>query len=107
MLGMWRFVKDGQLKLYELLALTQEEGGPVLRLRHFNPRMVGWEEKDAPLAMPLIHRRGQEAVFEGPGSPGTKGLVRLTYRREGDDLTVTLDKEGRSQHFRMRKHPAR
>src|SRR5262245_27411499 len=37
MIGMWRYAADGKPKLFELLAIVQEDGGPVLRIRHFSP----------------------------------------------------------------------
>src|SRR5687767_4764549 len=36
MMGMWRLVSGGRVKLFEFLTLVQEEQGPVFRLRHFD-----------------------------------------------------------------------
>ena len=102
MIGMWRYVAKGKLQIFELLSITEEEGGPVFRLRHFDPRMVAREEKDKPLALKLVSFKDGEAAFEGPGQPA--GTVRLTYRRTGADaLSVTLDKDGSSQAFQFRR----
>jgi hypothetical protein len=102
MLGMWRYVAKGKVQILELLSITAEDGGPVFRLRHFDPRMVAREEKDKPLALKLIFVKDREAAFEGPGQP--TGTVRLTYRRPADDsLSVTLDKDGGSQTFQFRR----
>lgn len=40
MIGMWRYVGKGKLQIFEILSITDEAGGPVFRLRHFDPRMV-------------------------------------------------------------------
>ena len=102
MIGMWRYVAGGKLQIFELLSITEEDGGPVFRLRHFDPRMVAREDKDKPLALKLVSARDGEAAFEGPGQP--TGTVRLTYRRPApDSLRVTLDKDGTSQDFRFRR----
>ena len=102
MIGMWRYVAKGKLQIFELLSITQEDGGPVFRLRHFDPRMVAREEKDKPLALKLVSIKDGEAAFEGPGQP--TGTVRLTYRRHAPgSLSVTLDKDGASQEFRFRR----
>jgi hypothetical protein len=100
MLGMWRLVAGGRLRISELLSITAGEDGVVLRLRHFDPRAVAREEKDRPLALKLVRAAEGEAVFEGPGVGADTGLVRLTYRRTGPDaLLVTLDKGGTGQPF--------
>lgn len=96
MLGMWRFVaKDGRARVLELLAIAEEETGPVLRLRHFDRALVAREDKDKPLALALVSLDGpaRRAVFEGP-SP--EGMVRLRYHQpSADTLQVTLEKPGR------------
>ena len=102
MIGMWRYVAKGKLAVQELLNIADHGSGPVLRLRHFDPRMTAREEKDAPLALPLVSFGRNEAVFEGPGQP--TGRVKLTYRLETPDtLAVTLEKGGAPQLFRMKR----
>ena len=102
MIGMWRYVASGKLRISEALSILQDGTGLAFRLRHFDPRMVAREEKDDPLVLRLISRGDREAVFEGPGKP--TGTVRLTYRQPApDSLRVTLDKEGSSQAFEFRR----
>ena len=48
MLGMWRYVEAGKAKVFELLAMTAEPEGVVLRLRHFDPRLIAREDKESP-----------------------------------------------------------
>ena len=63
----------------------------ILRLRHFNPDLKGWEEKDAPLAIPLSRLGPAEAVFGG-----------LSYRRVNEDtLRIHIEmrqKDGSVEH---------
>ena len=90
MIGMFRYSKGGRTVLYEFLTIEQEAAGPVLKFRHFNRGLVGWEEKDRPLVCPLKRLSGREAVFEGtdPAKP-----LRLTFRRDGDGpLVVVLER---------------
>jgi hypothetical protein len=103
MIGMWRYVAQGRLQIFELLSITDDDGaGPVFRLRHFDPRMVAREEKDKALTLKLVGFKDGEAAFEGPGQP--TGTVRLTYRQPAADrLNVTLDRDGRSQVFSLRR----
>ena len=46
MIGMWRYAAKGRLAVQELLSIADHGDGPVLRLRHFDPKMVAREEKD-------------------------------------------------------------
>ena len=103
MMGMWRLVGDGKVKLFEFLNIVQEADGPVFRLRHFDRRGVGWEDKDKPIVLKLVVSKPREAAFEGPESSGA-GTVRLTYRRPSDDaLSVTLEKTNKPpQEFTFR-----
>jgi hypothetical protein len=104
MIGMWRLVADGKARVYEFLTLTQEAEGPVLRLRHFDRALVGWEEKDKPLVLPLVRQGAREASFEGLASDGTR--LRLHYRRPAEDrLAVTLLRGDQAQEFAFRLRP--
>lgn len=100
MVGTWRLVSNGRTKLFELLTLVEEEERVTLRLRHFDRHALAWEEKDAPLVLPLVEKGPGLAVFEGKTAAG---FLRLTYRREGEVLEATLEKPKERQSYRFRK----
>lgn len=103
MLGMWRYVSRGQARVLELLTLKDEGGLVVLRLRHFDGRLVAREDKATPVELRLVAREPNVASFEGPEVGGT-GRVRLTYRRTGPDTLVSvLEKDGKSEEFPFRR----
>jgi Domain of unknown function (DUF6265) len=103
MLGMWRYVVDGKARIYEILTITAEDGGIVMRLRHFDPQLVGREDKTTPVVLKLVSSKRRQAVFEGT-EVGGPDLVRLTYVSPSDDaLTVTLEKQGKKQGFSFRR----
>jgi hypothetical protein len=108
MVGMWRLVVGGKAKLYEMFTITAEPEGLVMRLRHFDRSGVGWEEKDRPLVLKLVRSKEKEAVFQGPG---TKGLLRLTYRRvDAETLSGVLergtsDADAERDDFLFRRKP--
>jgi hypothetical protein len=103
LMGMWRFVAKGQTRIYEILTLTQEGNHVILRIRHFNPRLVAREDKDRAVELPLVAKGKDEAVFEG-AEYNVKGNVRLTYRRPTPEtLTSILDKEGKKQEFHFKR----
>jgi hypothetical protein len=104
MMGMWRWVEKGSVRIFELLTLTQGEDGVTLRLRHFDPALVGREDKDHPAVLKLVSHKPGEAAFEGPEGSAT---VRLTYRSPGQDsLVVVLDKAGAREEFAFKRKGA-
>jgi hypothetical protein len=47
MVGPYRGLKtDGSPVFNELLLLREEKGSLMVRLKHFDPDLIGWEEKD-------------------------------------------------------------
>ncbi len=106
MMGMWRYLSGGRTRIYELLTITVEADGIVMRLRHFDPKLVGREDKEKSVELHLVAWKPREVTFEGP-AVGAPGLVRLTYSRPSDDtLSTTLEKEGKTQEFRFRRAPS-
>jgi hypothetical protein len=107
MMGMWRYVIGDAARVHELLTLTAEDGWLVLRLRHFDGKLVAREEKDQPLVLELVRRGMGTLRFEGPGA-GAAGTVALTYQSIGRDrLRVTLERDGKAQAFEFRRASAR
>lgn len=103
LVGMWRLVIGGKAKVFELLTITTEPDGLVLRLRHFDRSGVAWEDKEHPLALKLVRSKEREAVFQGKG---TEGFLRISYRRMDDALTSIVEKgasekEAKREEFRF------
>ena len=44
----------GGIMFSEHMYLTEEDGGLVVKLKHFNPDLTGWEEKDGMVTFRLI-----------------------------------------------------
>jgi len=95
MQGMWRYVTDGKARIYEILTISEEDGGLVMRVRHFDPRLVAREEKSAPVVLKLVSSADRMAAFEGP-EPNGPTIIRLTYASLSEGtLNVTLEKDGK------------
>jgi Domain of unknown function (DUF6265) len=89
MMGMFAFTKDGRARFYEFLLIEQTASGPILRLKHFNPGLAGWEEKAEVFSYPLVSLSARRAVFERPDKD-----TRLTFdATEAGALAVTLDQK--------------
>lgn len=50
----FRCVKDGKVLFYEFIVIEQQSDSiPVIKLRHFNPGNIAWEDKEHPYLYPL------------------------------------------------------
>jgi hypothetical protein len=88
MMGMYRMIKGGDPVFYELLTLSEVEGSLEIRLKHFDPKLRGWEEKEAAAAVvfPFIAQRDRRIYFDG-----------ITFEPNGDALAVYLAIEDRTK----------
>jgi hypothetical protein len=97
MIGMFRLVRDGKPVFYELLTLAEEKGSLMIRLKHFNADLTGWEEKDKTIDFPFITKADGVVHFDG-----------LAWRPEGEDamtiyLAIRRDGNIREEKFRIRR----
>lgn len=46
MLGSFKLVVDGKVQFYELMTISEVNETLILRIKHFNNNLSGWEEKD-------------------------------------------------------------
>lgn len=94
MTSTFRCVKDGKAVFYEFMIIEQTGKIPVMKLRHFNPGSIGWEDKEHPQSFPLVQLVQNKAVFAA-----ADGSLRLSYVRSATDkLDITLeekDKKGK------------
>ena len=74
MVGYFRLVRDGKPAFYEIMTLIESQGSVEMRLKHVNPDMTGWEEKNDFVTFRLVRQDATGAYFDG-----------LTFRRAGDD----------------------
>jgi hypothetical protein len=89
MMCSYRCVKDGKVIFYEFIVIEQTDTGPVMKLRHFSPGNIGWEEKDKPYDYPLMFLDKDLARFERPDKK-----TSLTFQRTSPDkLKVTLERQ--------------
>ncbi len=80
MMGMFRHYKDGEIVFYEFLLL--DETG--LKLKHFNPDITSWEEKDDFVSFEMISYTKDKIELKG-----------LVFERKSDtEMEI---------HLRMRK----
>jgi hypothetical protein len=89
MMSSYRCVKDGKVIFYEFMVIEQLDNGPVMKLRHFSPGNVAWEEKDKPYEYPLMFLDDNLARFERPDKK-----TSLTFQRTAPDkMKVILERQ--------------
>jgi hypothetical protein len=85
----YRCVKDGKIVFYEFIVIEQSDSVPVMKLRHFSPGSIGWEDKNNPYAYPLVQLSASTAVFQRPDKK-----LKMTFTRKSPEaLSVNLEKE--------------
>jgi hypothetical protein len=78
MVGHFRYWRDGQPQFYEIMMMDVVAGqGVRMRVKHFNPDFVGWEDKDGWVEFEPIAAGPDALVFNG-----------LTIRRESETRIV-------------------
>lgn len=70
MMGHFRLVRDGKPVFYEIMTLLEANGSVEMRLKHVNPDMTGWEEKNDFVTFRLVRHAPDALFFDG-----------LTFRR--------------------------
>jgi len=79
MVATFRLIRNGEVQFYEICTLEPEDGSVIYRVKHFDPGMKGWEEKDEYVAFPLVKLEHHKAYFSG-----------LTIERNGNTITQYL-----------------
>jgi len=107
MMGVFRWMKGGKVWMNELITIVDEGEEIVFRLKHFDAKMVGWEEKGECLTLKLVRSGANEVVFE---ESKPKQPLRITYRKMGEDsLVVVLESLGdgkpKADEFTFRRAP--
>jgi hypothetical protein len=98
MVGHFQQVKDGKVGFYEFYQFVPAGKSLLLRIKHFNADLTGWEEKAQTVDFPLVAVERDAVYFDG-----------LTFRRAGEDgleaFVVVEQRDGRKQEisFRFRR----
>lgn len=85
---------DGTQRFSEILLLDVFEDGPAMRVKHFTPDFVGWEDKDAYLTFVLEETRDGYGRFRG---------LTLELTEDGRQIATLMmrDAEGNPREERL------
>lgn len=93
MMGMFRFMQEGKLQMLELMTLSEKDGVISLKVKHFSPDMVSWEEKEKFVEFPWIEKDDKGCYFEG-----------ITFAPDQNRLAIYVamkGKEGKMDEIRF------
>jgi hypothetical protein len=82
MMCAFRVLKDGKVWFYEISLIAEDKGSLVLRVKHFNADLTGWEEKAEVENSALVKLEPDAVYFDG-----------ITFRKRPDggmDVYVTI-----------------
>ena len=82
LMAMFRWVRDDEVLFYEIEALEAEGEHVYLRVRHFDPGLIGWEERTEPHEFVLVEHGADRLVFFEQDKPDPRWAV---YERKGPD----------------------
>ena len=64
-MGAFQLISKGNISFYVLMTIVEENGSLVLRLKHFDSKLHGWEEKDETEDFELLKMDDKVAFFDG------------------------------------------
>lgn len=100
----FRCVNQGKVVFYEFMVVEQGQQVPELKLRHFNPGSIAWEDKEHPEVLPVTELGKNRVVFSRTG-------LKLTYERsDPGKLIILLEEENKEKkwdttRFEMSRKP--
>ena len=56
---------DEVVQFYELCTITEENRSLLLRIKHFDKDLKGWEEKNESIEFPLVKIEKNKVYFDG------------------------------------------
>lgn len=94
MVGVYKHYKDEKPTFYEFMNICVTDGKISLRLKHFNPDMKGWEEKEGFVEFPFVSASATKINFKGLSYElveDNKMEVRLRLK-QGDKVNTEVFK---------------
>jgi hypothetical protein len=93
MMGMFRLIKGGALAFYEFMTIEQEVDHLVLRIKHFDRGLIGWEKQDEVHESRSLTQGEMSVVFDGisySSDPDGALRVEMQTRDNGHGQTQTI-----------------
>ncbi len=100
MVGLFKLMHDGNVTLYEIMLIAEEEGTISLKVKHFDPDFSAWEEKGDYVNFRFIRAEDDAVHFSG-----------ISFYRISDDemhayLVMRHGEEIREEKIVYKKRPS-
>lgn len=90
MVGTFKLIVEGEVRFYEIMTITLDSTGPVLKIKHFNADLTGWEEKDKVITFPYVGASENMIEFDGLIYEKTAvDKLRITVSMKQSDGTIS------------------
>ena len=93
MTASFKHVVNNKVNFYELETISEINGSLILKIKHFDATLVGWEEKDEYVEFKLVKLTDDTVYFDG-----------LTFEKIADDemnVWVVVDDDGNRQEVKF------
>jgi hypothetical protein len=87
MTGWFRWKKGDSIFLYEFMLLQQVDKNIVLKIKHFDSKLVGWEEKDKWVEYVAWSSSSNRIMLKASDPKHTPWIA---YERDGPKLTASF-----------------
>ncbi len=87
MMCAFKLVVNNQVKFYEIVTISEENGTLILRLKHFHEDLKGWEAQDETVDFKLVKITKNKVFFDGFTFErnGKKGLNIYVVIQDGKE----------------------
>ncbi|MEM6806761.1 MAG: DUF6265 family protein [Bacteroidota bacterium] len=98
MMGSFKLIVDDKVSFYELMVISQEKETLLMKLKHFDGDLKGWEEKGDTVDFPLVKAEKDRLYFEGLtferlGEKSMNVYVLIGMEKEVEEVKFTYTKE--------------
>lgn len=93
MMGSFRMIMDEKVSFYELMTISEVEKSILLKIKHFDKDLKGWEEKEESIEFKLVEISPNAVFFEG-----------LTMEKVSDDqinIFVVIDHDAKKEETKF------
>ena len=96
MMGSFKLVQDDKVKFYEIITISEMEQTLIMRLKHFDSELKGWEEKEETVDFKLVKLTPGKVFFDG-----------LTFEKISENemnVYVRFESDGQQSEGKFKYH---
>ncbi len=93
MIGSFKHSVNNEVNFYEIQTISEIDSTLIMRLKHFDPELKGWEEKDETVNFELVKVEENKVFFDG-----------LTFEKINDDqmnVYVVMKSKGKLSELKF------